>query len=81
MFGLFGKSFNSEMAEFDKEAKKIGPPMLTAMREADFMATQRLLEAMNELTKKRIDCCKRYGKLEELRHWTSVAEQGNKLAG
>jgi hypothetical protein len=80
MFGLFGKSFNSEMAEFDKEAKKIGPPMAIAMRQGDFVVTQRLLEEINELTKKRIDCCKKYGKTEELRHWISVAEQGNKLA-
>jgi hypothetical protein len=55
--------------------------MAIAMRQGDFVVTQRLLEEINELTKKRIDCCKKYGKTEELRHWISVAEQGNKLAG
>lgn len=81
MFGLFGKSFTSEMAEIDSEAKKLGGPMLMAMHQQDFIATQKFLGQINELTKRRIDCCKKYGKLEEMRHWISVAENGNKLGG
>ena len=59
MFGLFGKSFTSEMAEIDSEAKKLGGPMLMAMHQQDFIATQKFLEQINELTKRRIDCCKK----------------------
>lgn len=82
MFGLFkSKSFESEMAEFDKMAKKSGERFSqqyspAKMMSMDPMQEMSIWQAMVEEGKKvnilRIDCCRRYSKHNELKHWMDI---------
>lgn len=81
MFGLFKKSYESEMADYDQEAKRLGPKIAAAMQSFDIMGQMTLVDKLNELTEKRIDCCKRHGKLENMSYWISIGARGKELRG
>ena len=64
MFGLFGKSgFDAEMADLDRQSKKLGADLLIAMQSFDIQNHMTLLKAMAENCAHKAQCCKKYGKL------------------
>jgi hypothetical protein len=73
MFGLFKKSFESEMEEYSKRAKYLGTKYgcndsLNALMNIIFDPKLRKEydKDMTELLKKRIDCCKKHGRYAEM---------------
>jgi hypothetical protein len=83
MFGFFGKkSFEQEMAGFESNAKELGRkyPIGEMLGNFDLSAHRRMLDEMNQLTLKRIDCCKRYGKSSDLLKWQELLSTGQSLS-
>lgn len=80
MFGLFGKSsFEQEMSQYEEEAKILGRKYSP---DRIFGATNNIFEQMEiqqkmmmetmQINLKRIDCCRRHGKVSEQRKWEDL---------
>ena len=82
MFGLFGKSgFDAEMADLDRQSKKLGADLLIAMQSFDIQSHMTLLKAMAENCAHKAQCCKKYGKLEDMKKWEAAKHKALQLHG
>ena len=88
MFGLFKKSFESEMAEYSAEAKKLGkkygldnPHEFTMSLIFNPSLVQSYDQDMKNLFLKRIACCKKHGKRSDQMKWEGMLAQHNEMMG
>lgn len=83
MFGLFKKSFESEMEEYSAEAKKLGKKygLDTLSLVLNPSLAQSYDQDMKNLLLKRIACCKRYGKTSDQMKWEGLLAQHNSIMG
>jgi hypothetical protein len=82
MFGLFGKSeFNKEMEDLDKEYKILGNEMLNTMKSFDLQKQMLTLKAMAANCELKVQCCKKHGKLDEMKKWEAAKLQALQLHG
>ncbi len=92
MFGLFGsgKSFEDEMAEYASEARRIGHKygmdkdagmsmIIGAMTDPTMM--KKFNQEQEALFAKRIACCKKHRKGDELRKWQELLAKQRELFG
>lgn len=89
MLGFFSKTktFEQEMAEYDAEAKALGkkyPPeqMFGGVDILKQMELQKLIIGETiQICQKRVECCKRHGKVTEQRKWEESIENARALIG
>jgi hypothetical protein len=82
MFGLFGKSeFNTEMDALDKQYKKHVSDLVAAMQAFDINNQLISHRAMIENCALKVQCCKKYGKIDEMRKWNEAMQKLIELHG
>ena len=82
MFGLFGKSeFNTEMETLDKQYKKLGSDWVAAMQSFDISSQMVIHKAMIENCALKVQCCKKYGKNDEMQKWNEAMQKLIELHG
>lgn len=82
MFGLFGKSdFNTEMDTLDKQYKKHVADWVSAMQAVEINKQLTIHKAMIENCALKVQCCKKYGKIDEMQKWNESMQKLIELHG